>query len=78
MRRIEKEYLKKFKMLDVEELLIEVREMPVTSILEQREQAKAQAFYRDGGRKVQVLINAFYFMALNHAQGIEKALSHNA
>lgn len=77
MRRIEKEHLKKLRTIGVEELLYEVREMSVDSILDQQEQVSAQSFYKEEGAKVQAYIDVFYWMALKHAYGKEKALSQH-
>lgn len=72
MRRVEKEYIKLFKKLGLYKLYLEVREMPPTSILEQQEQVQEQEFFRNGGPKVQSLINVFYGLSLKNSYGKRK------
>lgn len=73
MRRVEKEYIKLFKKVDLYKLYLEVREMPPKSILEQHEQVQEQEFFRNGGPKVQSLINVFYGLSLKNSYGKWKA-----
>lgn len=75
MRRIDKEREKAFRILELFDLLTEVREMPISAILEQQEQIKEETDYNNWGSKTRVLVDVFYQMALKHAYG--KVLSQH-
>lgn len=72
MRRVDKERIKVFKDLGLYGLLCEHREAGVSTLLAAYKEIETMPIYKNGSKKVRVVIDNFYGMAIDHAWGKEK------